>query len=300
MQRFHTILDDLLRPLEPVPVTIDTHTSPLPSVKAVLFDVYGTLLVSASGDVGSAQGRTGAEFFYQSLSPFFTSSANEAIGPNAEKLYFQIIEKYHASKRRDNVSSPEVDIRTVWEDLVTALMEKHLLNQQALEHIDIIALTYECLTNPVWPMPGFREIINEFNKNRISPGIVSNAQFYTPVILSWFMGRAHDKQGFDPALCEWSYARGESKPATGMFEKPLDWLRTKYGLLPEEVVYIGNDMLNDVYTASQAGLRTILFAGDKRSLRLRETDERIEGQGLYPDRIITSLYDLPKVLTHLK
>ena len=53
-------------------------------------------------------------------------------------------------------------------------------------------------------------------------------------------------------------------------------------------------MLNDIWTASQAGLKTALFAGDQRSLRLRETDDRC--QGLEPDVVITELNQLVHIL----
>ena len=44
----------------------------------------------------------------------------------------------------------------------------------------------------------------------------------------------------------------------------------KNGVAPGEVLYVGNDMLNDVYAAGQVGFRTALFAGDQRSLRMRQ------------------------------
>jgi len=33
-----------------------------------------------------------------------------------------------------------------------------------------------------------------------------------------------------------------------------------------KTLYVGNDMLNDIWTATEAGCRTVLFAGDQRSL----------------------------------
>ena len=53
---------------------------------------------------------------------------------------------------------------------------------------------------------------------------------------------------------------------------------------------LGNDMKKDVYTARQAGFRTILFAGDKNSIRWRRDDPEIEG--VKPDFIITELKQL--------
>jgi putative hydrolase of the HAD superfamily len=51
-------------------------------------------------------------------------------------------------------------------------------------------------------------------------------------------------------------------------------------------------MLNDISTASAAGCRTALFAGDRRSLRLREGENTVE-----PDMIITGLTELESLIT---
>jgi putative hydrolase of the HAD superfamily len=55
-------------------------------------------------------------------------------------------------------------------------------------------------------------------------------------------------------------------------------------------LYIGNDMLNDMYPAKQAGFKTGLFAGDARSLRLRENDPKCKD--LSVDLVITDLIQL--------
>jgi putative hydrolase of the HAD superfamily len=61
------------------------------------------------------------------------------------------------------------------------------------------------------------------------------------------------------------------------------------------VLYIGNDMLNDIYPARNAGFATALFAGDKRSLRLRQHDPRCAD--VSADLVIT---DLSQLLDHIK
>jgi putative hydrolase of the HAD superfamily len=53
------------------------------------------------------------------------------------------------------------------------------------------------------------------------------------------------------------------------------------------VLYIGNDIRNDIWPADRLGCRTALFAGDARSLRLREDDERLSD--VKPDRVVTAL-----------
>ena len=72
-------------------------------------------------------------------------------------------------------------------------------------------------------------------------------------------------------------------------------MKNQYGINENETLYIGNDMLNDVYTAASCGLKTALFAGDKRSLRLRTDNPKVNG--LSPDCIITELLQiLPFIL----
>ena len=58
----------------------------------------------------------------------------------------------------------------------------------------------------------------------------------------------------------------------------------------DSALYIGNDMLNDIYPAKNAGFNTALFAGDARSLRLRK--DVAECKNLSADLVITDLIQL--------
>ena len=55
----------------------------------------------------------------------------------------------------------------------------------------------------------------------------------------------------------------------------------RYDVQAPEVLYVGNDILNDIlkniWPAATVGWETALFAGDKRSLRLRTDDQRVMG-----------------------
>ena len=66
-------------------------------------------------------------------------------------------------------------------------------------------------------------------------------------------------------------------------------------ILPQEAVYVGNDMLNDVWAAKQIGMKTAWFVGDRRSARERSDDSRCAK--LSPDLVITSLPQLLECLT---
>jgi putative hydrolase of the HAD superfamily len=67
------------------------------------------------------------------------------------------------------------------------------------------------------------------------------------------------------------------------------------GIQPAAVLFVGNDMLNDIYPASAIGFQTALFAGDRRSLRLRTDDPRCAD--LSPELVLTDLGQLSQRLS---
>jgi putative hydrolase of the HAD superfamily len=100
--------------------------------------------------------------------------------------------------------------------------------------------------------------------------------------------------GFDRDCCALSYRLLEAKPSTRVYREALAGLAAKHGIPPGAVLYVGNDMRNDIWPAAEVGCRTALFAGDERSLRLRRDDPRCAG--VTPDRIVT---DLSQITTGL-
>jgi putative hydrolase of the HAD superfamily len=130
-------------------------------------------------------------------------------------------------------------------------------------------------------------------------GIVSNAQFYTPVILNYFLhgiiSESEHVRPFESDLTLFSYKLRRSKPDTYLFELLKDRYLKKYGIYADEILFIGNDMFRDVFPARTAGFKTALFAGDAKSLRLRQ--EKPELRKLTPDYIITDLHQILNILS---
>ncbi len=274
-----TILN-LLRPMEPLPTETAARLTPLPSIRAVLFDIYGTLLISGSGDVGSAQAQDNTEALASALE---TIGHDRAEAQSGITQFFEIVRADHQNLKTEGVEYPEIEVRDVWR-------RAFKLDANTAE---TLAIEYECRANPVWPMPGFPEVTDELKHRGLNLGIVSNAQFYTPLILQSLLNRSLTQLGFDEELCCWSYRQRRAKPSPTLFAPVLRRLRDLH-IEPSEAVYVGNDMLNDIYTASQCGLQTVLFAGDRRSLRLREADPRCAS--LQPNAIISHLDQLPGLL----
>jgi putative hydrolase of the HAD superfamily len=179
-----------------------------------------------------------------------------------------------------------------------AAENKGLLKRTGNESLADTIFVFEILSNRVYPMPGMKETLLAIKEKGIPLGIVSNAQFYTPIIMNYFLtGEINCKQDiehFEKDLSVYSFKELRAKPDTELFNKFIPTLEKKYNVLPQEAIFVGNDMLKDVYTATNAGLKTVLFAGDERSLRLREKDARVKG--MFPNFIINDLSQLTDIL----
>lgn len=269
-----------LSPLSPMATGVRDRIDVPKNLRAVLFDVYGTLLISGIGDIGT----TSLSLDADSLKSLFQQSGfletSAALDHTVPATLERVINRHHRELRQAGADYPEVDIRVIWSEVLELLGYK-----PDDESRDSLALRYEIKVNPVWPMPGFPAIIQRLAHTPLKLGIVSNAQFYTPILLETLTDSSLAELGFTPEFCSWSYRLRRAKPSPDVFTHPLSALET-LGISPQEVLFVGNDMLNDVAAAASVGCRTCLFAGDKRSLRLRETDPRAK---LEPDMVITDL-----------
>ena len=124
-------------------------------------------------------------------------------------------------------------------------------------------------------------------------GLVSNAQFFTPLMFPALLDQALDQLGFAEDSRFYSYQFLRAKPGEFLYQQAAEAL-SSLGIAADEVVYVGNDLLNDVAPAQAVGFRTALFAGDARSLRLREGDPRVTG--VQPDLVLTDLAQLAPCL----
>lgn len=261
------------KPMEPIPTDVIPRLSALPDVRAVVFDVYGTLVISGSGDVGSAD----------------TSGINQEIEDSRVSNLRRQIEKMNDDRRSDTCPKPEVDIVEAWRRTLRRESPK-----PTTEQICRLATEHESRANPTWPMPGAKEVLSRIGQSDLAMGIVSNAQVFTiPLVKDLLADKGLAAGGFDLDLSIFSNRFRQAKPGPRLFDVLLTGLARR-GIEPQQAIYVGNDMLNDVWAASSAGLKTAWFAGDRRSCRRREDDPRC--QSLEPDVVLTDLMQLPSVL----
>ena len=270
---------DRLRRLDPLPPGplpepfSSLSGRPLPRrPRALILDVYGTLLVSGAGEVGTAAGpRCGVSLLGSVLRDFGLEADPEGF----EARFQAEILADHEAARGSGLCWPEVDS--------AALLAR--ITGKPLGEARLLGAAREAVLNPAFPMPGAEAFLTGARKAGLALGIVSNAQYYTVPVLEAAFGRSLADLGFEPGLCVWSWRLGRAKPDPELF-RILSRALAERGMEPEEAVYVGNDILNDISSARSEGYRTALFAGDARSLRLRTEDPRTEG--VLPDTVLTS------------
>ncbi len=287
------IFREQFRPLQPISTGEKPVLRRLSGIRAVLFDVYGTLFISDSGEVGTARQAACEQALAGALRAMDVPMAGKpSVGMSH---FFAAIEASHAESRRAGIDYPEVDILRIWRQVLDTLAEHGAIDPTAGREIDIecLAVQYEARANPCWPMPHLPECLEELRGAGLVLGLVSNAQFFTPALFEALLGESAEHWGFDPRLQYYSYRYNRAKPGTALYEMAVAELE-KRRIMPAETLYVGNDMLNDVFPARKVALRTALFAGDARSLRRRPEDGRIEG--ISPDLVLTDLRQLSECI----
>jgi putative hydrolase of the HAD superfamily len=270
-----------IKPLLPISTTLNPTGEIKENIRCILFDMYGTLFISGSGDISIAQRQAQQARYFKQLMDRYPLKKDPQTLLNE---FFSAIDSEHDRLRKKGVDFPEVEIEKIW---------TKVLGIEELDAARVFAIEFEMIVNPVYPMPNLEKMLSACRQANMQMGIISNAQFFTPYLFYWFFDSAPENLGFNRDLIFYSYKTGHAKPSTAMFESAAEVL-SHMDIPSYSVLYVGNDMLNDISPAQRTGFKTALFAGDARSLRLRE--DHPECQHLAPDIVVTDLVQLLKYI----
>ncbi len=277
MQGRDAICDRHIHPLSPIPTPVLPDLSKIQRFSAMLFDIYGTLLISGAGEIGFDRRSTGrVDGMGRLLRRYGINNTPDRL---ADALH-RAIERAHDISRQQGIDYPEVDIVRIWQQV---------LGIDDITRVKNFALEYELIVNPVYPMPGLEELLSACKTQNMPMGIISNAQFYTAYVVERFLGATLEERGLDQRLLFFSWRERHAKPSAFMFNRAKSVL-FDMGISAASVLYVGNDMRNDILPATSVGFKTALFAGDRRSLRQRESDDQCID--LVPDLTVTDLRQL--------
>lgn len=244
----------------------------LPNIRAVVFDIYGTLFSSGVGDISLATLENRDHAIKETLINHGIHITDTGKTTRIDDTLHKHIQKHQDQRRKDGIEYPEVEIRKVWTDFIIELANKALISPTTKKDIETLIIDYESRVNPTQPMPELKSTLSTLRNNGLVMSIISNAQFYTPLLFESFINQRIEDLGFCLDCSVWSYQLLEGKPSRQLYKRSADLLQQHHNIQAHEVLYVGNDMRNDIWPAQQIGFKTALFAGDRLSLRRRASD----------------------------
>jgi FMN phosphatase YigB (HAD superfamily) len=210
-------------------------SAPWAKIKAVVFDIYGTLLIAPAGGV---KPDPTADLLLRDVLRQFGHEPPES--PSA--ALHEAVLRHHAAA---GVPFPEIDLRVLW---------REVLSLDPDEDVTSLVIALENVWHPSVPMPGAAAFVLRLARTGVSLGLLSNGQCNTLRSL----GEIRDF--FAPELTLLSYQHGVAKPDPALFEMMAERLAGR-GISRGETVFIGNDPLQDIVPAATAGFKTALFTG---------------------------------------
>ena len=242
-------------------------------IRAVVFDIYGTLLSSSVGDISLSSSNNSNDALRFSLSNQGVDVLSTSDSSHLNHLLLESIQCFQEKRRNEGICYPEVDIRQVWKHFLGELVTKKIITSLPTDlDIEGLIISYECRVNPTQPMPGLENTLSELHRRGLKISIISNAQFYTTMLFDALIGKSLNELNICMKCAIWSYVLREGKPSKRLYELSAANLFKFYQIDPNQVLYIGNDVRNDIWPAQSVGFKTALFAGDKLSLRRRKDD----------------------------
>jgi FMN phosphatase YigB (HAD superfamily) len=267
----------------PAPPEVDRpkvkpHLVPLPAVRVVTWNVYGTLLAISGGDLvfehpndfvmTVALDKTVQEFK-------MWASMSRKPGQPADYMkviYDQVLDEQKLATGGEKY--PEVAADRLWETIIKKLFQKDYKFDASFygslnEYSRKVAYFFHASLQGTACYPGAAAALRHVASTGLAQGLLADAQCFTTVQLQRGLA-AQGPVNLDEVIpcdlralsCE---VRGR-KPSERLLRHSLQQL-AKRGITPDQVLHVGSRVVQDLIPARRMGMKTALFAGDRASLQ---------------------------------
>ncbi|MBM4070226.1 MAG: HAD family hydrolase [Planctomycetes bacterium] len=311
LEQYASYLDtrDLSWPSPPAPrlPRARAHVVPLPGLRAVIWNIYGTLLSISGGELvfehpqdfimEVALDKTLQEF------KMWTSMSRKP-GQPAEylrQLFNRVLSELRMAPSPGE-RHPEIAAERIWEDIIKKLFQKDFKFDAGFfgslnEFSRKVAYFFHASLQGTACYPGAAAALSAVRDAGLSQGVSADAQCFTLVQLQRGL-TAQDPACqladlIDPGLRALSSELGARKPSERLFRKVLDELARR-DVKPNQVLHIGSRVVQDLAPARKLGMRTGLFAGDKESLQADA--DQLKDPATRPDVLLTELAQIKNVI----
>jgi FMN phosphatase YigB (HAD superfamily) len=312
LEQYATYLDSRAlhwpAPPDPVSAKARPHLKKLPDVKAVLWNVYGTLLSISGGELWFthpqpfamqvALDKTVQEFKMWGSMSRRPGQPGEYLG----NQYEQALLKQRMASGTGNEKLPEVASELLWQSLIKLLCQKEYtwdvprmgsLNEFTRK----VAYFFHRSLQGTACYPGAADAMLTVGSRGLRQGLLADAQPFTAVQLQRGLAEQVPEIRLDDLLDDGlrfvSFEMRGRKPSERIFRKLHAALREQ-DLEPEQVLHVGNSLTRDLAPARRLGMRTALYAGDKNSLQA--TAEQLKEPASRPDVLLSDLSQIAEVI----
>jgi FMN phosphatase YigB (HAD superfamily) len=291
------------------PVNAAPYLKPLPGIKAVAWDVYGTLLRITDGELlFQHPQQMRMEVALDKAVQEFNMWNSMSRKPGApweymQQLYTRAYDDLRMAGSGRKGDLTEVDAAQLWRKVLGKLDQNEYKYDQALygdldELAEKIAYFFHSSLQGVEAASDALPALTAVSDAGLVQGLIADGQCFTLVQLL----RGLQAQGsvpaigplFHPGAVTLSYQEGVRKPSKSLYQTALDRFRT-LDIEPAQVLYVSARLREDLAVAKSVGLRTVLYAGDKVSLRAAGAD--LKDPAVKPDRLITDLTHIREILS---
>jgi phosphoglycolate phosphatase-like HAD superfamily hydrolase len=295
----------------PAPPEVDRpkakpHLVRLPQVRAVTWNVYGTLLAIPHGELlFEHPTKLIMDVALEKTIQEFKMWGSMSRKPGQPSEYMGHIYSTVLSEQRSFVPGekhPEVGSDRVWEAILKKLLQKEYkfdagfygsLNELSRK----IAYFFHASLQGTACYPGAASALRHVRGAGLEQGLLGEGQCFTAVQLQRGLAAQDEDANLDElvpaALRSLSHEVRARKPSERLFRHSLAAL-AENGVEPGEVLHVGSRVALDLAPARRLGMKTALFAGDRASLQA--TPEQLKEPANRPDVLLTELNQIAEVV----
>ena len=303
--------DDLLWPKPPKiePANASAYVKPLAGVRAVTWNIYGTLLRISDGELLLQVPQTlRMQIALEKTIEEFKMWGSMYRKPGApweamHQQYGRFLVERRMVGTRQKGDVPEVNLAEIWRKLVAQLEQKEYEYDRGFygdeDELSIrIAYFFHASLQGVEAAPNALDALTSVSDAGLTQALLADAQPFTLVQTLRALrtqGTPEMPGGLFAADCSvLSCHEGIRKPSGSLYQTCPERL-AEHGIEPGEVLHVSNRLRDDLAPAKQAGMRTALYAGDKLSLKATKAD--VLDPALKPDRLLTDLGQIRDILS---
>lgn len=298
------------QPLAPVPVKATPSCQPLAGIRAVLWDVYGTLLRVTEGRfrilpeqeirLQVALDKTIHEFnmwnyLYRKPGPPWQS----LIG-----IYCSTVERMQMRAVAAG-DTPEVNLVDVWAGLIIKLLEKDYPIDEGRygppeAFAEKVAYFFHCSLQGLSARDAAAEVARYITEVGYVQGCLADGQSFTSLQLQRCLSQQAELPSlaalFRPAALVYSSEFGVRKPSGTLFQAAVARLAGQ-GISADQILHVSCRLQSDLIPARKAGMKTALLVAEKDGLEVAK--ELLRDPATRPDRLLTDLEQLRELLPPL-